>query len=207
MQRKKKEKAKNSLFETKSAYYQLLKKTTRKNKLSFFIGLITFIIFSIIGINFYLKNLPKKPQKIILQVKKSEKSIEKNKKNYSEVKKHRVKEGESLWQIAEKYYGSGFNAYDIALANKIANPNLIYINQELILPNVKSKTPTVGETIGIKTELSQQKNKNYIVKNGDYLWKIALEHYGDGYAWIKIASYNKIKNPNLIEPGMVIILP
>ena len=49
----------------------------------------------------------------------------------------------------------------------------------------------------------------YVVKKGDYLWKIAVLEYGDGFQWVKIWQENKgmIKNPDLIYPGMKLVIP
>ena len=51
-------------------------------------------------------------------------------------RKHTVKKGECLWGIAKQYYGDGSKYTKIFDANtdKIANPNLIYIGQVLIIP-------------------------------------------------------------------------
>ena len=47
----------------------------------------------------------------------------------------------------------------------------------------------------------------YKVKDGDDLWHIAENIYGDGYKWVDIAKANSINNPDLIENGMVLKLP
>lgn len=49
----------------------------------------------------------------------------------------------------------------------------------------------------------------YTVKKGDSLSKIAKAHYGDATQWRKIYEANKerIKNPDLIQPGWVLTLP
>jgi 2',3'-cyclic-nucleotide 2'-phosphodiesterase/3'-nucleotidase len=44
----------------------------------------------------------------------------------------------------------------------------------------------------------------YTVEAGDTLFAIALEH---GTTWQKLASYNKLKNPNRIYPGQIIKIP
>ncbi len=48
------------------------------------------------------------------------------------------------------------------------------------------------------------KEKEYTVKPGDVLWKIANKF---GTTWQKLAEYNKLKNPHLIFPGQKILIP
>ncbi len=49
----------------------------------------------------------------------------------------------------------------------------------------------------------------YTVKKGDSLWKIAKQFYGNGADYTKIAGSNTdtVKNPNLIYPGQVLMIP
>lgn len=51
--------------------------------------------------------------------------------------------------------------------------------------------------------------KTYTVKSGDCLWNIAKKYYGSGSQYTKIVNANKskIKNPNLIYPGWVLVIP
>lgn len=53
------------------------------------------------------------------------------------VKTHTVVKGDTLWNIAKKYYGNGSKYTIIADANgeKIKNPNLIYVGQVLTIPS------------------------------------------------------------------------
>jgi nucleoid-associated protein YgaU len=117
-----------------------------------------------------------------------------------------VQKGESLWTIAEKIYGSGYNWVDLAKANNLTNPGVIFSDTKLIVPNVAPKMLTVqnqqiapvGEPITGTT---------YTVKGGDCLWTIALRAYGDGYKWVEIAKTNNLINPNFIHSGNVFKLP
>lgn len=49
---------------------------------------------------------------------------------------HTVQAGDTLWALAAKYYGDGAQYTKIYEANtdKISNPNLIYVGQELTIP-------------------------------------------------------------------------
>jgi len=51
--------------------------------------------------------------------------------------------------------------------------------------------------------------RTYTVKPGDSLSKIAKAHYGSAKEWRKIYEANKerIKNPDLIQPGWVLTIP
>jgi nucleoid-associated protein YgaU len=52
-------------------------------------------------------------------------------------------------------------------------------------------------------------DQTYTVKSGDNLSKIAKHVYGDANKWHAIydANRDKIKNPDLIQPGQVLTLP
>ncbi|OGK11649.1 hypothetical protein A2954_01500 [Candidatus Roizmanbacteria bacterium RIFCSPLOWO2_01_FULL_37_12] len=106
-------------------------------------------------------------------------------------------------------YGSGFNMQDIMQANRITNPDQIEVGQKLIIPDVKPRFPTTGiitETAA-KTGKVTEKSEKYVVKEGDDLAKIALQTYGDSYAWVRIAEANNLLNPNDLRVGMILIIP
>lgn len=65
------------------------------------------------------------------------------------------------------------------------------------------------ETTNAPTNSNTTQNRTYTVKKGDCLWNIAKKYYGKGYLYTKIAEANKdkIKKPNLILPGQVLIIP
>ena len=54
-----------------------------------------------------------------------------------------------------------------------------------------------------------QRPRSYTIVSGDTLWGIAKRYYGDGAKWPTIyqANGDKIKNPNLIYPGQVVVIP
>ena len=116
-----------------------------------------------------------------------------------------VKEGDNLWSIAENIYGSGYNWVDLAKANKLENPSVLYVGTKLTVPNVKVKEQTlIKQSAEGRNPVTQT---SYKVVKGDYLWDIAVRAYGDGYKWIEIAKANKLVNPNLIHSGNVLKIP
>lgn len=126
----------------------------------------------------------------------------------STVKTHKVEKGESLWKIAENYYGDGFKWVDIATENKIANASIIEVDQELIIPDLEQQVDEQIETATKSAESDTETiTENYTVVYGDSLWKIAVKVYGDGYKWVEIARENKIATPNIIYPGNILVLP
>ena len=68
--------------------------------------------------------------------KKNEKKVSSSAKSKDAKRTYTVKKGDSLWKIAKKYYGNGAlytKIYD-ANTDKVANPNLIYVGQKLVIP-------------------------------------------------------------------------
>jgi outer membrane protein OmpA-like peptidoglycan-associated protein len=62
------------------------------------------------------------------------------------------------------------------------------------------------EKIETKVKVS---TKEYTIRKGDTLWKIAQKEYGNGNHWKRIYLLNKqkIKNPNKLMPGQKILIP
>ncbi|MEK7079426.1 MAG: LysM peptidoglycan-binding domain-containing protein [Patescibacteria group bacterium] len=123
------------------------------------------------------------------------------------VKQYVVQAGEDLWQIAEKNYGSGFNAYDIAQTNNLKEPYILQLGQKLIIPSVAKRFPTQGSITPVSASQSGITGKTYVVKEGDFLFQIAQEAYGDGNLVQKIIDANKIPEPYTIEVGQQLFIP
>ena len=77
--------------------------------------------------------------------------------------------------------------------------------------NSTNTQPTVSMETTRPTENSPAPttNQTYTVQKGDCLWNIAKNFYGNGmkYTVIVTANKDKIKNPNSIYPGQVLIIP
>ncbi len=103
----------------------------------------------------------------------------------------RIQRGNTLSEIAIEY---GTTVQRLVELNNIANPNLIYAGNTLVIP--------------ISENISDEINKNnytvYIVKRGDTLSQIA-SNYSTTVA--ELASMNNIKNINLIYTGQILKIP
>ena len=78
-------------------------------------------------------------------------------------------------------------------------------------PARKEVTPAAVKTVkiltGPKTQI--QKNKKYIVRDGDSLWKIAEEQLGSGDRYYEIIKLNRsiISDEDVLAVGMVLRIP
>ncbi|MGM1021767.1 MAG: LysM peptidoglycan-binding domain-containing protein [Bacillota bacterium] len=100
---------------------------------------------------------------------------------------HTVRPGESLYLIAQLYH---VDWRDIANANGIMSPYNIYPGQVLIIP---VGGPPKGGTC-----------HHHVVQKGESLYMIATYY---GTTWQTLAAMNHIKNPDLINPGLLLKIP
>jgi len=124
--------------------------------------------------------------------------------------KYTVKEGDTLFIIAQKYYADGEKFAEIAKANKLTDVDLIETGQTLELPRltVQEAKESLGTGGGNTTIWGARIEGNtYTVAEDDWLSKIAGRAYGDIMAFDKIAKANNITNPDHIEPGQVLTIP
>lgn len=113
---------------------------------------------------------------------------------------HVVQPGENLFRIALRY---GTTWPVLAAANGIANPNLIYAGQVLVIPAggqpPATPPPTTPQPTAPPTTPQQ-----YTVVAGDTLTRIALRF---GTTVAALVQANNIVNPNLIYVGQVLNIP
>lgn len=188
-------------------YQKLLAITVKEKYLSLILGLTASFIISSLFYNMFLKNI-----KINLAFKiptfKFGNKLVKNKVEVKlPLKTYVTQEGDDLWHIAEKFYGSGFNAYDIGLANNLSDSSNLEVGIKLVIPQVTPRQPTVGEISSISSSQVTFVENKYIVQPGDSLSIIAQKVYGDIFAWPKIMEANGLFAPDTIEAGMVLIIP
>ena len=114
-----------------------------------------------------------------------------------------VKAGDTVAKIAARY---GVTIADIVSANKLANANLIYVGQHLVIRKGAASAQPAGATTPPKTTTTQPAATTstvYTVKAGDTVAKIAA-HYGVTIA--DIVSANKLANADIIYVGERLVI-
>jgi len=103
--------------------------------------------------------------------------------------KYVVVKGDTLFKIGRLY---NVNPWTIASANRLANPNLIYVGQTLDIP-AGSSYPGSGAC-----------GSYYTVRQGDTLFRIGLTY---NVSYQRIAAANGISNANYIQIGQKLFIP
>lgn len=104
-----------------------------------------------------------------------------------------IQRGDTLTELAIKYNTTVARLVEL---NNIANPNLIYAGESLIVPS--------GENTQGNNQNSTSGQTIYIVQKGDTLNKIAASY---GITAKSIALENNLQNINLIYVGQRLIIP
>lgn len=105
-----------------------------------------------------------------------------------------VKKGDTLWDIAEKYLGSGSRYREIMSLNSLTSAT-IHPGLVLSIPGTNAKANEASK-----------KTKAYTVKKGDTLWDIAAKYLGSGSRYREIMSLSKITSTT-IHVGQILTLP
>lgn len=116
-----------------------------------------------------------------------------------------VKRGDTLWQISQKYYGSGNYWKELGEYNGVTNQYTLKNGTVLTIPNKW----ILDEYKDAYEEDNQMNNEigSYIFEGNDTLWEICSKYYGKGIYSYALARYNGIENVRNIQNGTVILLP
>lgn len=180
--------------------------SSNQSRLSMILGGLIVLVSLILLFNYFNKSSKESlgpSQKTEITQQSEDTKVENLPGNYT------VKEGDTLFIIAQKYYSDGYKYSEIVKANNILNPDLVEVGQVLNIPKIDS-TPSI-QAIVTPTEQTPWGEKitgdKYTVTEGDWLSTISARAYGDVYSFDKIVKANNIQNPDLIEPGTVLTIP
>lgn len=202
--------------------------SSNQSKLSMVLGALIILVVGILVFNYFSRGRPE-----VGPAQQTEQQMEEDVSPNKLPGKYKVKEGDTLFLIAEKYYQNGSKYEELTKANNLSDPNLIEVGQVLEIPKlaeapVITPTPSPTETPPATAPPSPDPSpspdppsqndaatpwgpkitgNSYTVVEGDWLSKIAGRAYGDIFAYRKLAQVNNIKNPDLIFPGQVINIP
>jgi nucleoid-associated protein YgaU len=112
-----------------------------------------------------------------------------------------VREGDTLYSIAEGWFGDADRWDLIAAANPDLDPRRLQIGQTLRLPPKDSRRPTITGGEG---------SRSYTVRSGDSLSSIAEAFYSDDTLWRRIYLANRGAigpNPDDLVVGMKLTIP
>ena len=107
-----------------------------------------------------------------------------------------VKAGDTLSGIANSYQTT---VNTLARLNNLANPNLIYVGQRLLVQQAATPSQPQPTTPSTSTTTAA----TYTVKAGDTLGQIAANHQTSVNQLVQL---NKLANPNLIYVGQVLTI-
>jgi len=125
------------------------------------------------------------------------------------VKKHVISKGDTLWGLAEFYYGDGRLHKRILAANPGLDENKLIVGREIVIPSEEALAEKPAQTRpGTPTQPGVRKH-TYVVERGDTLIKIARNVLKDESRWREIYELNKdkIANPDVVPAGLELKLP
>jgi nucleoid-associated protein YgaU len=141
--------------------------------------------------------------------------------------------GDSLYTIAKKFYGaaeanrkSTLDMLFRANRSTMKSPHTLKIGQKLVIPPLSAKSSQKSriENVSVTTTKKVQstdvqqlsaddgtpkQTRDYVVQNGDSLWKIAAKQLGNGSRYDEIIEMNSdvLQNEDNLTVGMHLKLP
>jgi LysM repeat protein len=110
-----------------------------------------------------------------------------------------VQRGDTLFRIALNH---GLTTQELALANNIINPDIIYAGQVLNIPD--GAVTDESDPVESQTSTTEAAESTYVVQLGDTLFRIASRF---GLSTQVLAQVNGISNPSFIYAGQTLTIP
>lgn len=126
---------------------------------------------------------------------------------------HTIAKGETLGDVAKRYYGKRALGPKLAEFNK-ADSSRLKIGQTITVPDIAVLDPSAAPAAQPEAALvgapvqapapetpAQPKYGTVKVAEGDTLYRIAKRVYGDGSRWSEIATLNNLGDGKALKPG------
>lgn len=143
---------------------------------------------------------------------------------------HVVARNETLWGIAQRYYGDGAQHTRISEANKgrLGKGNSLYVGARLIIPGATRVAESSAGASGAPGRSTAQApaaaprtpdrappassarasaERIHVVQKGETLGAIAARELGSARRWPEIVKLNKIDDPDNVPAGVRLRLP
>lgn len=125
-------------------------------------------------------------------------------KNPSRETVHRIREGDTLWKIAEQYYNDGSQWQRILERNRdrVMPNGQVRAGASIVIPGVPAAPSNVQRPPATRPA-------TYTVQKGDTLGEISMKTLGTSRRWLEILELNKdrIDDPDLVPVGVELRLP
>ena len=108
---------------------------------------------------------------------------------------HVVQPGDTLILLALRY---GVSPAEIALANNLSNPNLIFPEQELLIPGIVVTSSSLEDILVLGGEIA------HLIRPGDTISSIADQY---GVSVNTLIAFNHLLNPDTIQIGQSLQIP
>lgn len=119
---------------------------------------------------------------------------------------------DTLWGLAERFYGDGTYWKSLASFNGITNPKNVQDGRVVMIPpfsylNMDALNWTFDNSTNQNGNTSTTTERSIVFGPKDTLWAIASKYYGSGNYWDELAEYNDIDDPRTVINGTRIYLP
>ena len=111
-----------------------------------------------------------------------------------------VQVGDTLSSIARRY---GLNMIQLATANGVINPNLIYVGQRLKVPHLVGEKVAATPPTSLAITPTPTTKRLHTVSSGETLYRIAT-NYGTTVA--ALVAANNLADASLIYPGQELVI-
>ncbi len=125
-----------------------------------------------------------------------------------------VQEDDSMWTIADQWFGDPTRWQEIARANPNINASRLRVGQRLRLPAQKTAGPVgLNRAVALKEARpvpGAARQTYHTVRSGDSLSTIAQKLYRSGSQWRSIYDANRSAigyDPNRLKVGMRLVIP